>query len=635
MLLEFKRISPDMGLMIVAIMISIPCACSEMLSAETTPSTGSPLQPSIMSRRLFDLPHPFNFYSSSCAQNCHGISGNLDPFLNACPQCPDKYESAHCNHCCHGGASSLKLRWHGCHGTVTFSTCEQARQNCEVDSCSDGVAFVSCECYELLKAGANFESAPECDVMSSIELDPTNETRTFDICLASVNDADGPVTVDMSVPLPDVIGLVHQPSVTTEGSRGSSRPFQTYFNTSCGILDASSAPYVLPLFPGYGKFPNSCPNTSFIDLELSGEVVLSEAIDHFNGRPPIESFWYEFIDGTSASFWPQNGEGFDFFDPTFAACECNECPSSAPSLVPSVLASFHPSLTTPSPTYEDSEIPSFSPTTDLPSSLPTPAPTTSMPSPAPQVATSSPITDQPTLTTNVPSAARTASNESRIPSSLPPAPKPSATPGIDTVQPTEHSNMPSAPTFGVETNPPTTTARPSSPPTATIAPASDSAPTTISVTEQPTTAPAPTAGNTDSPPSTDSLPTAPDSPNAGPTTAQPSSPRFPGLIFETVQPTFSRQQGLPGGEECTQVDFAVCNGLALTSCRSIGNNGEGPGDVCFFQENRRMLLDLHKSIRNGTHPLKPFPWMTRKFVEDQLNFHSDESARLRRMKAGG
>lgn len=125
--------------------------------------THSSMQP----RELFNLPSPYEFYSTACSYQCtDDLEHELTPFLNSCPKWPKKYEASHCNHCCHRGSSSLKLRWHGCPGTIEFASGSDADGACGLERTNlDGsLRFVDCECYDSIKTPQTLQS----DEVSSI-----------------------------------------------------------------------------------------------------------------------------------------------------------------------------------------------------------------------------------------------------------------------------------------------------------------------------------------------------------------------------------------------------------------------------------------------------------------------------------
>eukprot|EP00544_Gedaniella_sp_CCMP2646_P013329 CAMPEP_0202482634 /NCGR_PEP_ID=MMETSP1361-20130828/2021_1 /ASSEMBLY_ACC=CAM_ASM_000849 /TAXON_ID=210615 /ORGANISM="Staurosira complex sp., Strain CCMP2646" /LENGTH=481 /DNA_ID=CAMNT_0049110591 /DNA_START=11 /DNA_END=1452 /DNA_ORIENTATION=+ len=342
-------------------------------------------------RQLFDPRAPFDFYNDACESECQG-NNELSLFDNACPKCPESYESQHCNHCCYDGASSLRLRWHGCPGEVSFASISRGVQDCGLEpddrAATDGIRFISCSCYETIQTPDTFDESA-CQPLSTTttilasSVDVTGSIDS-DICIVAVKElGGGAAVIDLSKPLPDVIGLVHTPLEENDEQYTSQYwndyPLRTYFDTTCSIIDQDLAPYVLPLFPGYGKIPNSCPTVGFIDLWEDDTPRLPGDLDHSKGEPSTEPFWYEFIDGTSTGFWPKEGEegGQVSFDPTFAVCACNECGPS-----------------TPTPSNPGAE-PTGSPTTRAPIQ-PTASPVNVVPTNAPLKPTRSPVNVEPT-----------------------------------------------------------------------------------------------------------------------------------------------------------------------------------------------------------------------------------------------
>jgi hypothetical protein len=332
-------------------------------------------------RELFTLPSPFEFYNAACTASCQGVvveeeegndhAHNRNPFLNACPKCPETYSP--CNQCCFGGASSLKIRWHGCTGVLTLTTPEQASEDCgdssseaveEVDDTESlletTVRFVDCACLDTIvrttttgsSSSAGSTTRMGCGLFDSITLAPTilgeQASVFFDICLVSVvpmepqggGGGSSSLVLDLSKPLPPVIGIemvLHHNLESEEQDDGppmTTTPtlLTTYFDTTCATLPYR---YAHPLFPGFGKFPHTCPDKGFIDLELEQHQLqprLPHAVDHLNGRPPPHAFWFEFRDGTSTGFWPSNNDNNDdfltnahSFHPTFATCACADC----------------------------------------------------------------------------------------------------------------------------------------------------------------------------------------------------------------------------------------------------------------------------------------------------------------------
>jgi len=100
-------------------------------------------------RELLHVGLPFDYVNADCRAVCSGDeddnnTGTIAPVLNPCPQCGPDYSAQHCNSCCHGGASSLKVRWHGCAGNVSLPSLRQSLEDCGVDPGSydpDAVRF--------------------------------------------------------------------------------------------------------------------------------------------------------------------------------------------------------------------------------------------------------------------------------------------------------------------------------------------------------------------------------------------------------------------------------------------------------------------------------------------------------------
>jgi len=200
-------------------------------------------------RDLFELESPFVSNNKACRAECFGdLTGTLPPMLNLCPKCEEQYKGEHCNSCCYGGASSLKIRWYGCAGEITFSSLEQSFQDCGLEDLdSERVRFVDCECYdEMVQTPGD---SVDCELKRAVDLPVLpNFGHTYDICVVSVQINEGSAVVDLAQPLPSVIGLVH--------ANDEDRNSTTYFDTTCDQYDDNL--FVLPIFPGYGKFANSC-----------------------------------------------------------------------------------------------------------------------------------------------------------------------------------------------------------------------------------------------------------------------------------------------------------------------------------------------------------------------------------------
>lgn len=314
-------------------------------------------------RKLFDLPSPFNIYNDECASFCDGGFESPSPPLmlghnddiNACPKCGEKYTP--CNFCCYDGASSLKMLYFGCPGDLTFTPFLLNDDKCDdvdvdvnavVDDNDDDYddhetapAFIDCECYDRLvnptTTGPTLATVEDCDVYGSLALSGTgngsnndsddddtagnhdwSEEKYFEVCIVSTTFVDGMgFVVDLTKPLPDILGLKHAPNDEEEDVSHNddqvylSSPQVTYFDTTCAlhkkqiqvgdniIIDNSvwnHWPYdgdYYPLFPGYGKFAGTCPTQGFIDFGYDGIHPLPESIDHYHGYPPSTSFYYK------------------------------------------------------------------------------------------------------------------------------------------------------------------------------------------------------------------------------------------------------------------------------------------------------------------------------------------------------
>jgi hypothetical protein len=347
-------------------------------------------------RALFELPSPFNSFNERCEDAClHGdefpIADVVEPLPMACPKCPEAYTP--CNSCCYGGASSLKLRFFACPGTLSFATPDQLVDDCDdysIDATASNltaVHFVDCECFAnatgLSDIGAVIDASATCTLYEELPLDYNTMDMTvdyFEICLVATsrNNTMDDFMLDLSVPLPEVIGLLHDPYF--DNIAGIDDPTilgttVTYFDTTCfPKVDGAHGNLAYPLFPGYGKFAATCPDFGFIDFGQTGITPLPDAIDHFDGIPPSTSFYYEFVDGTSVGFWPDDVQDMIdediFFLPNFATCACRDCdddlshaPSSSPTITsssaPTATSSNAPTVTSSSnPTIADSSAPS-------------------------------------------------------------------------------------------------------------------------------------------------------------------------------------------------------------------------------------------------------------------------------------
>jgi hypothetical protein len=273
--------------------------------------------------------------------------------LNPCAACllPDEYCGQQCRSCCHGGASSLKLQWHACPGILSLASDVDFETDCGRSKWNDPVSlanrdgtdarFIPCDCYDTILSRylQGKEQNMDCATSQTYDIPPETCER-HEICIVSiakhtplgviVGDETIQFTVDLAKPLPHIIGIVLEPSSRlpndTENDAPSS-PNQpnrivTYIDTSC-----FGSPAVNPVFPGYGKFLHSCPNMAFIDLKHPGKPRLPNSIDHYDGEPPHDTFWIEFLDGTSTGFWPANeaNKSEFYLNPTFAICGCQQC----------------------------------------------------------------------------------------------------------------------------------------------------------------------------------------------------------------------------------------------------------------------------------------------------------------------
>ena len=220
------------------------------------------------------------------------------------------------------------MRWHGCDGNLSLVTRDQGQDVCntEFGSNSTSARFVDCACLDII-------SNPRlprigCGLSDSVAMNHGNSSSFFDVCLVSVIELEkNRVFLDLSSPLPEVIGLKysgHENEYQTDATWGP-YGFTTYFDTTCNAGDDSLVPYPYPLFPGYGKFPGTCSDEGFIDLKTNGATPLPDEIDHYQGSPPKDSFWFEFLDGTSSGFWPESPKRAHHFNPKFSVCGCNEC----------------------------------------------------------------------------------------------------------------------------------------------------------------------------------------------------------------------------------------------------------------------------------------------------------------------
>ena len=527
---------------------------------------------SSQTRELFVLPDPFEFYDDACEASC-GDSGDeeMDPFYNACPKCPEKYSA--CNSCCFDGASSLKLRWHGCPGTLTLATLDQAQEDCEVETPEPQdttVRFVDCACFDQITIPGS--AAMGCGLFDSITLAMLTSSTFFDICLVSVHHlAEAGFVIDLSKPLPAVIGIQFVGFEEVEPTDPSWNPYPlvTYFDTTCELLQDPQVPHAHPLFPGYGKFSNTCPDVGFIDLETGDTALLPQAIDHLNGYPPANAFWFEFIDGTSTGFWSKTPQDSYFFQPTFATCACTECDDSEDE------ATGSPTLA-PTPGLPVTEAPASTSPSNAPSLKPTVAPTSpSDLNPGPRGDTVWPTsgpTEGPTLSPSQGPSPLPTEEPTRVP-----------TPGPTRSPLASPSNAPSlkptfAPTFPFDLNP---------------GPRGDTVPPTSGSTLAPVCAPG----------SHDTEPPAPAGVNPGP----------PG----------------PGSEECVPTD---CNSFAIFNCRTSGLEDIPDGALCVYQGpnntgNRNLLDAMKRHLAGGSSTLQKLiesgDFVEKQDIIDAMKRHHD------------
>ena len=57
------------------------------------------------------------FYNDKCKSSC-AVTATMSNrlIMNSCPKFMQEYTHEHCNMCCSGGVSSLKILWHECGG---------------------------------------------------------------------------------------------------------------------------------------------------------------------------------------------------------------------------------------------------------------------------------------------------------------------------------------------------------------------------------------------------------------------------------------------------------------------------------------------------------------------------------------
>lgn len=219
----------------------------------------------------------------------------------------------------------------------------------------ENAAFIDCDCYDsLLKSGS--VTSKQCAITEGQWY--IKDSKSYvDICIVSLDQAK---MIDLTRPLPNPLLL--QQDLTQEADNWNIFPLVTMFDTSCEA-DANRDG-ALPLFPGYGKFANTCPNKGFIKLNGKNNLSLPTAIEYYSGTPPPEMFWFEFMDGTSTSFLSNSLHTEQFFDPSFASCGCSDCPSNQPG------QSKQSETATPSPSQIPIEVPSRSPQPEKPTAKP-------------------------------------------------------------------------------------------------------------------------------------------------------------------------------------------------------------------------------------------------------------------------
>jgi hypothetical protein len=259
---------------------------------------------------------------------------------------------------------------------------------------------------------------------------PKDSTHS-DVCIVSTKSAafgrqidTDILAIDFSTPLPAVLGLINAVKAPIGPNDARMNVLATYFDTTCIVADEDS-PFVLPIFPGYGKFPNTCHDSGFIDLQ-KGNPPLPDSIEHFVGNPPLEADWYEFIDGTSIAFWPATPDAAGiFFEPSFATCQCSKCDSEVESIPPTNEITQPPNAM-PSPTFPTrpglpQAFPSSGPTvtkrpgiaTSVPSNAPTLPRDPGPPRPGTATSTAPTIPRRPGIATTLPSAWANVTSSSR------------------------------------------------------------------------------------------------------------------------------------------------------------------------------------------------------------------------------
>lgn len=405
--------------MMLALLLFATCVAA-CLSCESISSIDE--RDNSIRRQMFDIPSAYDFYDSKCCDNIGD-----EAFLNPCPQSPECYSADNCNKCCQGGVSSLKLRWHGkCGGEFTLNTdkldCETGIKN---DIVKSRPMFVDCRCYDgyLMTVNEETRSNMNFDCLHSTTRQiPEHETEA-DICIVSV-DGEGKVDFNSNFASTMSVTWKMNPNSINDGEMTI-----THFDVSCSRG--------LPIYPGYAKLSHTCPLEGFIDLP--GGLDMFDEISHFDGVPPGDMSWYQFIDGTSSAFWPDSNV-VNKFNPTFAVCACGKCkisPLPEPSFVPS-LKPFPKRYK--GPPRNITNFPSTESTIEL-------NPTLKSNIPTPKV-TSIPTSNNPTLyTTSKPKGGKTSPKLSSIPATNPTpdtTSKPTSSPltSIPTTNPTLYTSPP-------------------------------------------------------------------------------------------------------------------------------------------------------------------------------------------------
>ena len=304
----------------------------------------------VATRSLWEFPKAFDFYNQKCA--CSGTSQDQQNafYDNPCPQCENEFSHFHCNSCCAGGASSLKIKWHGCNSEVSFTQEKMERcdiaEDSKIANLSTRIKFIDCDCYDQVISSGTGDFS-ECSLFNSVETFsddipsddddiPFSPENVFCIVSTSIINRRNDVVVNLTQPLPNPLGL-HQ-YLNKKTTDASTNTFHTFFDTSCELLQGND--HIRPVYPGFGKAPDSCPENGFIDMYGK----MPESFDPYIGIPSAEIFWFQFLDGTSASFSPSVSDFDDAinFDFTFSTCSCIQCPTEVPTLQPSTPPSYLP-----------------------------------------------------------------------------------------------------------------------------------------------------------------------------------------------------------------------------------------------------------------------------------------------------